>query len=114
MNFLTDNNDKHTKTMINIQKLKDLCKEFTVVVSFNGLMPFTHKVIDANKLLERIHECSNLSKEEFVNNINNGIFMSKELEDIFRNIQSQGMFLLAGHEALGNHSYIECKSLSWL
>lgn len=100
--------------MINIDKLKDLCKEFTVEVSFNGFQPFTHTVIDANKLLEKIHECSEIDKNEFIKNINNGIFMSKELEDIFKNIQSQGVFLLAGHEALGNHSYIECKSLNWL
>jgi len=100
--------------MINLEKLKSLCNEFAVEVSFNGVQLFTHKVIDANKLLEKIHECSDLPKEDFVKNINSGFFMSKELEDIFNYIKSQGMFRIAGHEALGNHSYIECKSLSWL
>lgn len=96
------------------EKLKKLCREFTVSVNFNGFHIFQHKVIDANKLLERIHEVSSLTKEEFIQNINSGNFMSKEIEDIFKNIKSQGPFLLAGHEALGNHHYIECKSLNWL
>jgi len=99
---------------MNLDKLKELCNEFTVKVSFNGFDPFSHDVIDANKLLEKIHEVSELSKDEFIKNINEGNFMTKELEDIFRNIKNQGAFLISGHESLGNHSYIECKTLNWL
>jgi len=99
---------------INIGKLKELCNEFTVSVSFNGIQVFSHNVIDANKLLDRIHEVSDLPKEEFVANINKGLFMSTELEYLFKNIKSQGTFKIAGHEALGNHSYIECKNIKWL
>jgi hypothetical protein len=99
---------------MNLDKLKELCNEFTVTVSFNGFYPFTHKVIDANKLFEKIHETSELPKEDFINNINNGNFMSKEIEDIFNNVKHQGKFLIAEHKVLGNHSYIECKSLNWL
>ena len=99
---------------MNIIKLKELCKKFTVKVSFNGFMPFKHEVIDANLLLEVIHEVSDLPKAEFIANINEGNYMSPELESIFKNIQNQGVFMIAGHEELKNHSYIECKSLEWL
>ena len=101
-------------TEINLDKLKVLCNQFTVEVSFNGFQTLIHKVIDANLLLEKIHEVSDLPKEQFIENINKGKFMSKEIEEIFNNVKRQGVFLLAGHEALGNHSYIECKSLKWL
>jgi heme oxygenase len=99
-----------------IDILKELCNKFTVEVSFNGFQPFTHKVIDANKLLENIHEVvsDEVSKEDFIKNINSGNFMTKEIEDIFRNIKSQGTFKIHGHEKLGNHSYIECEKLIWL
>lgn len=100
--------------IINLDKLKELCNKHTVKVSFNGFEPFNHKVIDANNLLEEIHEVSSLSKEEFVKNINEKNFMSLELESVFKNIKSQGPFAIKGHEALGNHSYIECKKLIWL
>jgi len=99
---------------MNIEKLKELCNKFTIEVSFNGFHPFKHKVIDANKLLEEIHLVSDVSKEEFIKNINSGNFMSSEIESIFRNIKSQVMFLTNGHEELGNHSYIECKTLNFL
>ena len=100
---------------MDLNKLIELCNKFTVEVSFNGFILFGHKVIDANKLLERIHEVSDLPKEEFIKNINEGNFMTDELNDIFHNIKSQGMFVIHGHEALKNHSYIECKSLKkWL
>jgi len=99
---------------MNLDKLKELCNKHTVVVSFNGFTPFSHKVVDANKLLEEIHEVSDISKEEFIKNINNENFMAPEIESIFRNIKSQGTFLIAGHETLGNHSYIEHKSIPWL
>ena len=55
---------------VDIEKLKQLCNEFTVEVSFNGFMPFKHNVIDANKLLERIHEVSDLPEDTFIDNIN--------------------------------------------
>jgi hypothetical protein len=100
--------------IIDINKLKQLCNEFTVEVSFNGFAPIAHKVIDANKLLERIHEISYLPKSTFMLNINKGDFMCSELSDIFHNIKSQGTFKLAGHEDLSNHSYIECSKLNWL
>ena len=99
---------------VDINKLKELCNKFTVEVSFNGIQGFNHKVIDVNKLLEEIHEVSDISKEEFIKNINKKNFMSNEIESIFKNIKSQGMFRIAGHEALGNNSYIECKSLKFL
>lgn len=41
---------------IDINKLKYLCNKFTVEVSFYGISPFFHKVIDANLLLEEIHQ----------------------------------------------------------
>jgi hypothetical protein len=56
---------------MNIEKLKELCNKYTVEVSFNGLMPFTHKVIDAQKLLEEIDTTSELPKQQFIDNINN-------------------------------------------
>lgn len=99
---------------MNLDKLKELCELFTVTVAVNGFLIHSHKVIDANKLLERIHEVSDLSKDDFVTSINKGEFISKEIEAIFMNIKSQGTFKLAGHDALGNHSYIECSRLKWL
>jgi hypothetical protein len=100
--------------MMDINKLKELCNKYTVEVSFNGFKPFKHKVIDAELLLTDIHLTSNLSKDEFVKYINSGDFITPEYKSIFKSIKSQGIFKLAGHEALGNHSYIECKSLKWL
>lgn len=99
---------------MDINKLKELCNKYTVEVSFNGIKPFKHKVIDAELLLTDIHLTSNLSKDEFVKYINSGNFITPEYKSIFKSIKSQGIFKLAGHEALGNHSYIECKSLKWL
>lgn len=100
--------------IIDINKLKELCNKYTVEVPFNGFSIFEHKVIDANKLLEEIHTTSNIDKDKFIENINSKNFMSDEIRDIFYNIKSQGPFLLKGHEALGNHSYIECSKLNWL
>lgn len=100
--------------IIDIEKLKQLCNEFTVEVNFNGFTPFKHKVIDADKLLVRIHEVADIPKEKFIENINKGIFMCDEIMSIFNNIKSQGTFKLAGHEALGNHSYIECNKIYWI
>lgn len=100
---------------MNIDKLKALCKKYTVEVSFNGFEPFTHKVINAEKLLEEIHTTTNIEKCEFVENINKGNFMTPEYESIFKSIKMVGMFRTKGDEALnGAKAYIECKSLNWL
>lgn len=99
---------------MNIELLKSLCNKYTVTVSFNGFTPFTHNVIDADLLLAEIHSVSDLKKEEFIDNINKGEYMCEEIKSIFHNIKSQGTFLISGHDALKNHSYIECKSLNWL
>jgi len=99
---------------MNIEKLKELCNKYTVEVSFNGLMPFTHKVIDAQKLLEEIDTTSELPKQQFIDNINNKNFMTPEYESIFKSIKTQGVFKVAGHENLSGNAYIERKSLNWL
>lgn len=99
---------------MNLEKLIELCKKHTVEVSFNGFMPFKQNVIDADDLLEEIHTVSELSKDDFIKAINDGNFLTVELESIFKNIKSQGTFLILGYEALKNHSYIECNKLNWL
>lgn len=99
---------------MNTTKLIELCDKYTVEVSFNGFQTHKHNVINATKLLEEIHLTSDIPKDEFILNINKGNFMSNELEDIFRNIKTQGTFTIAGHEALGCDAYIECNKLPWL
>lgn len=99
---------------ISITKLRELCNKYTLTVSFNGFNPFTEKIIDANLLLEEIHLISDLPKDDFIKNINTGNFVYTELESIFRNIESQGTFLIKGYEQLGGHSFIKCKNLKWL
>ena len=99
---------------MNLEKLKELCNKFTVEVSFNGFEPFTHKVIDAEKMLLEIDSTSELSKEEFISNINKGFFMTPEYESIFKSIKHQGAFKIKGYEKLSGNAYIECKSLNWL
>ena len=99
---------------MNLDKLRELCNKFTIEVSFNGFKPFTQKVIDAEKLLTEIETTSELSKEEFIANINKGNFMTNEYESIFKSIKRQGIFKLNGHKNLSGNAYIECKSLNWL
>ena len=99
---------------MNLDKLKELCNKFTVEVSFNGFEPFTQKVIDAEKMLLEIDTTSDLSKEEFISNINKGNYMTKEYESIFTSIKTQGVFKTKGFENLSGNAYIECKSLNWL
>lgn len=100
---------------MNIDKLKSLCNKYTVEVSFNGFEPFTHKVINADKLLEEIHTTSDIHKSTFIENINKGNFMTAEYESIFKSIKMVGMFKTKGDDALnGAKSYIECSSLNWL
>jgi len=99
---------------MNLDKLRELCNKFTVEVSFNGFEPFTQKVIDAEKMLLEIDTTSELSKEEFIANINKGNFMTPEYESIFKSIKRQGVFKIKGYENLSGNAYIECKSLNWL
>lgn len=100
---------------MNIDKLKALCNKYTVGISFNGFEPFTHKVINAEKLLEEIYTTTDVEKSEFIANINKGNFMTPEYESIFKSIKTVGMFRTKGDEALnGANAYIECNSLKWL
>ena len=99
---------------MDLDKLKELCNEFTIEVSFNGFAPFTHKIIDAEKLLPLIDTTSDLPKDEFISNINNKNYMTPEYESIFKSIQFQGTFKSKGYEKLSGNAYIECKSLNWL
>ncbi len=101
-----------TEVKINTNKLVELINKYSVEVSFNGFMPFTHKVVNANKLLNDIHESADCTKEEFITLINTGGYKYNPMINvIFTNIQHQGKFKLAGHEALGSDSYIEHKAI---
>ena len=115
-----------TKTMIEIridnEKLVKMINDNTVTVAFRGLTMFNHKVVNARKLLETIHEVADCDKETFIDyvNISNNpiTYMDREkykeipeIKAIFHNIESQGTFRIAGHEALGNDPYIEIKKL---
>ena len=100
---------------MNIDKLKALCNKYTVEVSFTGFESFPHKVINAEKMLEEIHNTTDIGKSEFIENINKGNFMTAEYESIFKSIKTVGTFQTRGNEALnGAKTYIECKSLNWL
>ena len=99
---------------INIEKLKELCKKFTVSVSFNGFTPITQNVIDVNKLFDVVHEVSDVDKDEFIKNVNKNVYNSPELESIFRSVKCEGMFKIKGYSALSSDSYVECNSLNWL
>ena len=65
-------------------------------------------------MLLEIDTTSDLSKEEFISNINKGNYMTKEYESIFTSIKTQGVFKTKGFENLSGNAYIECKSLNWL
>lgn len=99
---------------INVEKLKKVCDQFTVTVSFNGFEPFTQKVIDVYKLFDVIHEVADVDKDEFTKNVNKCNYMSPELETIFRNVKCIGTFKIKGYEALSGDAYVECKALNWL
>ena len=100
---------------MNLDKLKALCNKYTVEVSFNGFEPFTHKVINAEKMLEEIHTTTDVDKSRFIENINKGNFMTPEYESIFKSIKTVGMFRTKGDDELnGAKAYIECSSLNWL
>jgi hypothetical protein len=99
---------------MNLEKLIELCNKFTVEVSFNGIELFTQNVIDAEKLLIEIDSTSDLPKQEFINNINKGNFMTPEYESVFKSIKRQGVFKIKGYEKLSGDAYIERKSLNWL
>ena len=99
---------------MNLDKLIELCDKYTVEVSFNGIAPFTHNVIDAEPFLEEIHTTSNIDKDEFVSNINNGNFMTDEYNQIFHNITQYGIFKIRGHENVTGIAYIETEKLEFL
>jgi len=99
---------------MDLSKLKEMCNKYTVEVSCNGFVGFNHKVIDAEKLLENIHQTSSVEKDEFIKNINEKNFMSPEYESIFKSIKFKGEFKVKGDEKITGSSYIEHKSLSWL
>ena len=99
---------------MNKDKLIALCNKYTVEISFNGFN-FTHKVINADKLLKDIHTTTDIEMSKFIENINKGEFMTSEYEDIFKSIETVGMFKTKGDDALnGAKSYIECNRLNWL
>lgn len=100
--------------IMNLTQLVKLCNKYTIEVSFNGFEPFSHKIIDAEKLLAEINTTSSLKKEEFISNINKGHFMTPEYESIFKHIQQQGLFKIKGYENLSGIAYIECKALNFL
>lgn len=99
---------------MNKDKLIALCNKFTVVVSFNGFEPFNHKVIDVELLLDKIHTTTDMSKDELVERINSGDFITPEYESIFKSVKSVGEFKTKGQENLSGKLYIQCSDLDWL
>ena len=105
--------------VVNENKLKELIKKYTVEVSFNGFASYNHNVVNARLLLEDLHLITDTDKQEFIKfvNWNNRPTFPTEykknelLRFIFDSIKSQGVFKIAGHEALGSDPYIEIKTL---
>lgn len=87
-----------TNININLDKLVELIKKYTVEVSFNGFFPYTQKVVNAKKLFEEIDTIADCDKEIFiiyVNDLNTNVrspeYRSEHnfiIKHIFANIKS--------------------------
>ncbi len=101
---------------IDTEKLVRIINEHSVEVSHYGFTGFKMKVINAKKLFDVLHEVADCDKEtfiDFVNTSNNPkTWMDREkykrnsmIDALFLNIESQGMFSIAGFEELGGDDH---------
>ena len=74
------------------------------------MTPFKHKVIHAEKVLIKINELCNITKEEFqtyINGYNKMVSGRDEFVDkCIKNIEYAGVFKVHGWEEVGNKPYI--------